>query len=97
MKNSEKNLICEIHKSHIGGVCGDSKCLQSPFVLCIKCVVDPNCCIRKFNHKLISLKEYFDNSNRFDSQSKNALSFDTNFIYNCFVYNNCKKSNNNVS
>lgn len=63
---AEKNLLCEIHNSPIGGVCSDSKCLEPPFIMCIKCVVDGNCCIRKFNHNLISMTEFFQNF--FDSK-----------------------------
>jgi hypothetical protein len=63
-----ENIICEIHKSHIGGVCSEISCNNSPSLLCIKCVVDSNCCVRKYNHKLISLNEFL---NKYFSDYKN--------------------------
>jgi hypothetical protein len=91
---SEKNLICEIHKSPIGGVCSETKCLEPPFIMCIKCVVDPNCCIRKYNHNLISIKEFFQ---KFFESKKIEQSRDIISMYKKLKEFDLTKSYNRIS
>ena len=51
---------CPIHKSEIGGVCGDFLCQNNIHMKCIKCVSDPNSCLKQKNHKFVSIIEFFD-------------------------------------
>lgn len=52
------NFMCEIHTCPIGGVCSDLLCKENNPLLCIKCAISENSCIRKFNHELITIEEF---------------------------------------
>ena len=56
----EANLLCEIHNSPIGGICGETACESQTQLLCIKCIVDAKSCIRTKSHKIISISEFFE-------------------------------------
>jgi hypothetical protein len=66
----ESNLICEVHNSPIGGVCGDVTCTGTTQLMCIKCIVDPKSCIRVKSHKVISVAEFFSSMSTIGNQSE---------------------------
>lgn len=75
-KLSSVKLICKIHNSEIGGVCGDMDCKDSKQLFCIKCTINESCCIRKYKHNLISFDEFVNLF--FD---KHLPSFKSNYTY----------------
>jgi hypothetical protein len=52
------NFMCELHNCPFGGVCSDLLCIENNPLLCIKCAISENSCIRKFNHELITIEEF---------------------------------------
>ena len=75
---------CPIHKSEIGGLCGDFLCQNNIHMKCIKCVSDPNSCLKQKNHKFVSIIEFFD---KFYNEEYFKLKTD---------YQTCKYINNAV-
>jgi hypothetical protein len=92
MKDNESTLMCNLHNSPIGGICSDNSCISERYLLCIKCVVDPNSCVRLHNHKLTSIKEFFDTFSK-HKQIKNYKELVSSYIkLNNYNFKECEEN-----
>jgi len=49
---------CKIHNLEIGGCCDNFECVSKQQIYCLKCIADPNFCIRNFKHEFIPIEEF---------------------------------------
>jgi hypothetical protein len=88
------NFICTLHDSPIGGVCSDLFCKENNPLLCIKCAINENSCIRKYNHELITLEEFtkkYSNDLRSKFQDKEITIFELIKFISDFKFDKAEK------